>query len=191
MKRTSGFTIIEVVIVLLIVAVLATLAVPAMGDFIKNNRIRGQTYGLLGAIHLARTEAVKRKTHVVLCRSLNPAADPPACNTSTTAEHNQNWTPGWLVFAAGDTNATYEAANDTLLRTGPPAEQGVTIRTNGTSNRNLEYNPDGTTEETGGTAQFSVCDDRGGAFGRQISVPPHGRPTITAGEAGSPIVCTP
>jgi hypothetical protein len=66
----------------------------------------------------------------------------------------------WLVFASGDANTTYQAATDTLLKLGNPPGGVVAIKTNAASDVNLEYNPDGTTNEAGATARFTVCDDR-------------------------------
>ena len=97
---------------------------------------------------------------------------------------------GWLVFASGDANNTYESATDTLLGTGLIDLTNVTVITNSTSDNNLEYNADGTTNEAGGTARFAVCDKRGGAHGRQINVPPHGRPKFVKGDTTNPINCT-
>lgn len=171
--------------VLAVAAVLLTMGVPAMTHFIKSNRLKGEAYDLLGEIQFARSEAARRRVRVILCRSPNPQADPPQCGGT-----DNTWTTGWLVFASGDTNNTYEDGTDTLLRRAGPAPGKVTVITNSTSNRNLEYNPDGTTNESGGTARFAVCDDRGGGYGRQFNVPPHGRPRVVKGTSGSPVDCT-
>jgi type IV fimbrial biogenesis protein FimT len=184
--RAAGFTIIELIVVLSIVAILSALAAPDLAMFIKNNRVKGQTFDLLNTIQYARSEAAKRRVRVIMCRSANPTAASPTCGGTANT-----WTTGWLVFASGDTNSTYETANDTLLRIGPPAPMGVTVRTNTTCNQNLEYNPDGTTNASGGIARFAICDtSRGGAYGRQIVVPPHGRPKLEQGSQSSPINCT-
>lgn len=180
-----GISIVELVVSLAVVSILATTGVPAFSNFIQSNRISESAFDVLGTINLARGEAVKRRTRVVLCRSGNPAAATPACGGGAN-----NWTTGWLIFSAGDTNSTYEAATDTLLGTGVVSSSNVTIFTNSTSNNNLEFNSDGTTNESGGTARFAVCDKRGGAYGRQVNVPPHGRPKFLRGDYASPINCT-
>ncbi len=183
--RSAGITIIELVVSLAVVSILVTTGVPSFSNFIQSNKISESAFDALGTINLARAEAVKRRTRVVLCRSANPAATTPACGgTSNT------WTTGWLVFASGDANNTYEAATDTLLGRGVVNSSNVTVMTNSTSNNNLEYNSDGTTNESGGTARFAICDKRGGAYGRQIDVPPHGRPKFTKGSSTAPINCT-
>ena len=170
---------------LAVVSILATTGVPAFSTFIQSNRLSESAFDVLGTIHLARSEAVKRRTQVILCRSADPFLATPTCGGSANT-----WTTGWLVFASGDSNNTYEAATDTLLGVGLIESSNVTLITNSVSNNNLEYNSDGTTNESGGTARFALCDKRGGAYGRQINVPPHGRPKIIKGTGGSPINCS-
>jgi type IV fimbrial biogenesis protein FimT len=180
-----GISIIELVVSLAIVAILATTGVPAFSSFIQSNRLNESSFDMLATINLARTEAVKRRTRVLLCRSADPTLPTPSCGGSANT-----WTTGWLVFASGDSNSTYEAGTDTLLGIGLVDSSNVTVITNGTSNNNLEYNSDGTTNESGGTARFALCDQRGGARGRQINIPPHGRPKFVKGDSASPINCT-
>lgn len=171
----TGFTLIELIVVIALAAIIMTLAVPSYQNLIANNRITAHTNELVTAINMARSEAVKRNVRVVLCRSANPTASSPTCGGS-----ENTWTTGWLLFAAGDTNDTYDPATDTLIRIGEAARTGIQIRTNATSNNNLEINSNGTTDESGGTAAFAVCDDRDRdndfdeQWGRQIQVSPSG-----------------
>jgi type IV fimbrial biogenesis protein FimT len=176
----------ELLVTLLLVAVISAFGAPAFSQMIKNNRVKSYTLNLISDIQHARSEAVKRRVRVVMCRSANPLAAAPACGGSANT-----WTTGYLVFAAGDANNTFDAATDTLLRVRGPASSDLAVRTNSPSNQNLEIRPDGSTEEGGGIARFSICDSRLGAHGRQISVPPHGRLRLTSGTTGTPIQCTP
>ena len=180
-----GISIVELVVSLAVVSILATTGVPAFSSFIQSNRLTETSFDMLATINLARTEAVKRRTRVVLCRSADPTSTTPSCGGSANT-----WTTGWLVFASGDSNNDYDAGADTLLGIGLVDSPNLTVITNSTSNNNLEYNSDGTTNEGGGTARFAVCDKRGGAKGRQINIPPHGRPKFVKGDSASPINCT-
>jgi len=172
---TAGFTLIELIIVVALAAIIMTLAVPSFQHMVANNRITSHTNELVMAINMARSEAVKRNVRVILCRSANPTASPPACGGTAN-----DWTTGWLLFASGNANDTYENGVDTLIRVGEAARTGIQIRTNATSNNNLEINSNGSTNESGGTAAFAICDDRDrdGDFdeqwGRQIQVSPSG-----------------
>ena len=76
-----------------------------------------------------------------------------------------------------------------MLEFGSVDSPNVTVMTNSVSNKNLEYNADGSTNENGNTASFGVCDNRGGAYGRQINIPAHGRPKFIKGDSANPIDC--
>ena len=66
--KTSGFTILELMITLTIASVIMALAVPSFRDFIKNSRMSGASNDLLASLQLARTEAIKRRHSVArLC----------------------------------------------------------------------------------------------------------------------------
>ena len=171
----NGFTLVELIFTLAIGMIFLTLAIPSFTSLTKNNRVTTVTNELITDINLARSEALNRGVRVILCRSGNPSSTNPTCGGTANT-----WTTGWLVFASGDTNSTFDAGVDTLIRVSQAAGGSVTIKSNTTTNNNLEYNPDGTTNEAGGTGIFAVCDDRGLAHGNQIQVIPTGRPRLIA-----------
>lgn len=175
-KKNSGFTLIEVMIIMVIAGVLAAIAMPNLQNFIKNNRIKSQMYDLLNAVNIARTEAVKRKTTVSLCRSNDNTDSTPTCAGTTNT-----WTDGWLVFEDDDGDGVYESADDTIISKGGAAGTGVTIMA--TSNI-LTYQTNGSVNTI---TRFAICDDRDESSGRQISVMRVGRANVEQGTAGTPI----
>jgi type IV fimbrial biogenesis protein FimT len=91
--HSAGFTILELMITVSILAVLLGIGVPAFGDIIRNNRLATETNNLVGALNLARAEAAKRGIPVAVCAAaitVPPAA--PSCSGGT------DWSNGWLVF---------------------------------------------------------------------------------------------
>jgi len=58
--RASGFTIIELMIAVLVLAILLTVAIPSLQDILKRNQVIGQTNEVIALIHLARNEAIRR-----------------------------------------------------------------------------------------------------------------------------------
>ena len=60
MKMCRGFTLLELMVTVAVVAILATVGVPSFRDLIQNNRVTTQTNELVTALNFARTEAVKR-----------------------------------------------------------------------------------------------------------------------------------
>ncbi len=179
---SSGFTLIELLVTLALAAIVVSQAAPSFSSMVKSNRLAIETNTLVSDINLARSEAIKRGTRVILCRSADPAAATPSCGGSANT-----WTSGWLVFASGDANNIYDSATDTLIRIGKPRGGQVQIKTNNTSDNNLEYDPDGTTNEGGSTAIFAICDDQGESQGRQIQVNGTGRPRLVKGTPATPL----
>lgn len=177
MIKQTGFTLIEVIIVVVILSILIAMVGPNVIDMVKNNRLRGQAFEIMNSINLARSEAVKQKMAVSLCRSADPAATTPTCGGTANT-----WTTGFLVFTDVDRDGVYDSGDgDTIARRGVISSGGdMSIITNSVSNNNLQFAPDGTTLESG-TAKFAICDERGNSFGRLISVPAVGRPKLELG----------
>ncbi|SET73573.1 type IV fimbrial biogenesis protein FimT [Marinobacter segnicrescens] len=65
-SRSAGFTIIELMITLAVLAIILTIGIPSFRTLIENNRVTSQANTLLSAVNLARTEAIKRGTEVTL-----------------------------------------------------------------------------------------------------------------------------
>lgn len=160
---------------LALAAIVLTMAVPSFTTTIKNNKVVTHTNDLIADMNFARSEAVKRGTRVILCRSAAPNAATPVCGGNAN-----DWSDGWLVFASGDTDDDYDAADDILLRIGDPSDNTVDIKSNSTANQDVVYNADGTTNEGGNTAVFAVCDSRGSEHGRQIQINAAGRPRLVS-----------
>jgi len=119
----SGFTLIELVITLTIIGILAAFVIPGMRTFVQSNRLVAQTNDLIADLSYARSEAIKRSKTVVVCKSSNPGATPPACDTAVATA----WGQGRLVFADGNGDNSYSANTaDILLRTRESVD-GVTL----------------------------------------------------------------
>src|SRR3954454_16375216 len=63
-RRSPGFTLVEVLTAITILALLAMLSVPMLGTFNKNTQIRNAGESMLNGVRLAQVEAVKRNTRV-------------------------------------------------------------------------------------------------------------------------------
>lgn len=127
-RRMRGFTVLEVMITLALVAILAAIAAPAMMDFLRNNKMSTAARQLDADMVLARREAIKRNTRVLVCPK---GATAGKCATVTTTA----WTQGWLVCYdadfdndcddTADTNPNpirqHGAMETTLTVTGPAA----------------------------------------------------------------------
>jgi type IV fimbrial biogenesis protein FimT len=71
--RQGGFTIIEVMIVIAIIAMLLMFAAPNIGTWIQNTRLRSSAEAVTSCMQTARLEAIKRNT-IVSCQLTDPAS---------------------------------------------------------------------------------------------------------------------
>lgn len=174
----TGFTLIELMITLVVLAILLGVAVPAMTNFIRDQRLAGQANDFVGDLSYARAEAIRRGTTVTLCKTANPNAVPPACNTTVAAA----WTTGRIVFADADADGTVDAG-DTILRVTQALEGGsnglYVDDGNATMANRVTFRPTGLTTFSGTTdLQLFLCDKRGPTQGRALIVSPTGRARV-------------
>jgi type IV fimbrial biogenesis protein FimT len=104
--RMSGFTMMELLIVITIVAILAGIGAPSFRNITTSYRIAGEVNGLLGDMQFARAEAVKEGQNVTICVSSNGTS----CSGSTA------WQNGWTVFPVVSTAPTAAQSAATVLR---------------------------------------------------------------------------
>ena len=121
--RQGGYTLLELLVTLAIIALLGSLMGPSFMDTINRNRQQSSLGDAFGMLSAARSEAVNLQTRVAVC----PSTDQAAC--SGTA-----WESGWIMFvddgAGGGTAGDGDRhADETLLRVGQPAGGDLTIRT--------------------------------------------------------------
>jgi prepilin-type N-terminal cleavage/methylation domain-containing protein len=114
-REYSGFSLIELTIVLVVIAVLAVIAVPRYLDYAAKVRLAGHAQFVLETLRLARIEAVTRELPVSVCAS----TDGVSC-TGTP------WEQGWLVFSDEGTAGVIDG-DDIVLRTVAAYEGGVTL----------------------------------------------------------------
>ncbi len=88
-RAGQGFTLIEILVVISIVAIAAMLAGPDLSALIKSNRIAGTINAVNADIKFAKAEAIKRGAAVTLCAS----SDQATCSVSS------NLANGWIVFS--------------------------------------------------------------------------------------------
>lgn len=108
--KLEGFTLIELVVVITIIALIATFAAPGFATWIANTRIRSVTETLQNDLRLAKTEAIKRNRQIafVLTNS-SPISTSP--NSVANAQSRN-----WVVYAlplpnSAETSSSFIQAN--------------------------------------------------------------------------------
>jgi type IV fimbrial biogenesis protein FimT len=182
--RSAGFTLLELMIATTVLAIGISIAVPSFTDIIRRNRLTTQTNGLMSALAIARSEAVKRGTPVTVC-PVEALTDEGADQCSG----EDNWAEnGWIIFSdvrapLGEVNAeVLEEANtnDSILQRVPPASEQKIQIANTELMTALTYRQDGTVDLPPGTVTTftltpETCRNPDGA--REVEV-------IAAGRAG-------
>lgn len=112
MKRTSGFTIVELVVTLSVLAIIAAFAAPSFTGLMRSIRVDGDLSTVRTALTFARAEAINAQEFVTVCTS----DDPAAATASLACTEEVDWASGWIVFLDANDNQEFDAADDQLLR---------------------------------------------------------------------------
>lgn len=96
MHKQQGFTLVELMITMAILAILVTLGAIGFRELVLNNRREAFLSDFSGAVSLARSESIKRGRRVGLCMTTDAGG---SCDGGGTAGYHQ----GWAVFRDSDT----------------------------------------------------------------------------------------
>lgn len=151
MKARAGFTLVELMVTVAIAAILLSLGVPSFQEYIRNSRLVSRTNDFIGALHLARSEAIKRGGRVTLCKS----ADGATCASSGGYEQ------GWIVFVDANNDATVSSSTAVIRAyEAIPPGAGITLTGNSNVESYVSYTADGKTKLLSGGFQagtLTVC----------------------------------
>ncbi len=184
----AGFTLIELMIVVVVLAIFVVVGVPSFQNLIDDNRLVTQANRLVMSLQFARSEALKLRTTVSVCRS----ADGASC----VNDGAQTWETGWIVFVddnqnsladATDGNGNLDGGEATIIQAVGALSVGNTLRAAAPMNRHVTYLPSGLQDAAQG--DFRLCSGINPDInrGRQISVSPTGRvQTAKGGLAACP-----
>lgn len=148
MNDQRGFTLIELMLTIAILAIILGTSVPSFQSMIKNNRIAAVSNDLVIGLQLARSEAIKRGIPVALCAS----SDQASCTTTSV------WSNGWVVRSQAVTAGP-------PFRAWPAVRAGIAISSPGS----VEFNG------LGAASAVRCFDVTLGSFKRSVNVGAAGR----------------
>ena len=156
-RHQAGFSLIELMITLVVLAILVAAGVPSFNQLRLNSRTAALAGDISSALNLARSEAVTRSEQVNVC----PSNDSTSCSGA--------WTDGWIVIV----NASSE-----VLRAYPTPDVGATITQTPAANTSIGFGALGQ-PLAGSTQLFTQVNGCQGERARQIEAAAAGRVSVS------------
>jgi len=178
-KFQRAFSLYDLLVALTVVSTISTVAIPSFRQLITSQRMTGAVNSLVTGLHLARSEAIKRRERAILC----PSVDGRACHNGSTG--GTVWEEGYLLYIDHNSNREFDA-DDTLVWNFE-ATAGLHIRSSA-GRDHVTYQPNGLASGSNLTILF--CDKHGHGAPRAVIVSNSGRPRVsTRSASGGAIPC--
>ena len=159
--RNAGFTLIELIVAVAVLAIVVSLAAPTFGDMVMRHRTSSIANTFLADLATARTEATQRRRTVNLCA--RPAAGTDtACTASNQGTgacgcSGSQWENGWLTYVDINGDGTLNTTGDVLLGVQAPLANNASLRRNGAAAVSGTVGFNGRGQLTGAPATFALC----------------------------------
>ncbi len=161
-RAQSGFTLIEALIAMAIVAIGLGIAVPAYSNVAAATHTGSARIDLGESLVTALDHSLLTQVDVIVCSSIDGA----------TCSGSVDWTQGWIAFADIDGNRA-RGPSETLLRRQSPLQGGTHLRSTAQRTRIL-FQPHGGVS-AGSNVTFTICDSRGPAMATTLVLANSGR----------------
>lgn len=119
-NQNSGFTLIELMVTVVVLAIVVTVAIPSFRNIIVSNSVSFDRDELFNLLQFARSEAIKSGTSATVCKSSN----------GTSCDSGLSWNGGWLVFADTDRDGTLDSG-EKILKSVAPLDGQVSVSHSG------------------------------------------------------------
>lgn len=153
--RSRGFTLIEMMIALVVLAILLMMGMPAFAIYIQNAKLRSTAESLQAGLQTARAEAVKRNAQIEFILTTDPgnSGSVATTNLSTTGQN-------WLIRYQDPATLLYSFIEGKVAEEGSGQGSTTTVVTTGTTS-SITFNGFGGTT-LGSAASFALTNPTGG-----------------------------
>lgn len=178
--RPRGFTLVELMVTLFVMAILVMIAAPNFRDLLRRNQVSSAANALLADIAYARSEAVTRGNIVSICAS----TDHESCSGDSAYES------GWIVYTYtlgnGVANTAYDSGSspgkNIILRVGD-ARENMSIQA--IDSDVISFGTQGQVQPTGKQLKFQTCYRPSGETGTGSSTKAVPGSELTVNGSGS------
>lgn len=147
LRSRQGFTLIEVLIVVAIIAIGSAIAAPMMTEFAVRYRLRGAARDITSTLQLIRLEAVKRKVNCVM--TFDQPIDGDTYDYAAFIDSDEDW-----VYDSGEAVLARMNFDDPISIDTDAG--GVTFDVNGAGLPAVAFNSRGFPRESGGCCWLPI-----------------------------------
>ena len=157
-KRRRGFTLIELMMAIALLAILLMLGVPAFSTYIQNARLRGAAENFYAGVQMARAEAVRRNTTVQIILTSDAGVDSSANTDNLTLTG-----PNWIIRAQRPGSMFFDFVEGKSMTEGSAEQSGGTPAvTVAGSVSSIGFSGMGAASSLAGAASFDFTNPSGG-----------------------------
>lgn len=143
MQNSRGFTLIELIVTIVVLAIIATMAAPSMGQMLVKQNLNKSTQELISVLNNARAKAALERKEITVQLNATNVADKDVAQNDTTSTNftTLNWMP----------------SGKSVLKTGSPT--------------NIIFLPTGLVKDWASTnSSFIVCEKTSGSLSKTVSI---------------------
>ncbi len=173
----SGFTLIELIITIALTSILLAIGVPSFQTLTQNSRMTTVVNTIIAHLNLARSEAIKRKTKIIMC----PSSDGLDCTDTMI------WDEQIIMFTDNNKNGHLDPGEN-LIRHMNAQSKSIRITTT-VGRKKAVYDASGFS--MGNNVTFTFCDMTEKIDPKAVIVSNSGRARISpTNSQGDPLDCS-